>query len=356
MNTQSDADLPVFDPEFAGAAASLATQDSPSSADAHSYVFGADMGEFDSEGFLGPESLPPDGGAVDPEPSPVQVEKPPPAPPVTPRRRRSLPIPVVLGLSGLLLAAGGAYWYMRAPHASDQASTALARNEMAPSGIDTLPDPTSRPNPTLPIAEATSVDTSASQRRPLPGPPQPGATRTDIPLSVSRQPAATSPGAPSRASRKTSTEVSTPESQPSKHSAKGRAKDATPDGSGATAPQKMRVLKFPRDDSIGVVYTAPWDSTDVTDWSKVGDAMATIPVLPGKRIHLIVNVDNLAALDGLDANALDMVTLKNSAIDDDDLEHLLRFTSLTSLKLGDANISDAAKERLQMALPNCTIR
>jgi beta-lactamase regulating signal transducer with metallopeptidase domain/Leucine-rich repeat (LRR) protein len=102
---------------------------------------------------------------------------------------------------------------------------------------------------------------------------------------------------------------------------------------------QVRMLHFPQDRSLGVLYTRDSELRDRRSrqgWEELGQARGEISVLPGKELRLAVsdhNYEHLAGLASLGANDIQDLSISCRNLKDSDLLHLKGLAGLQSLRL-----------------------
>jgi beta-lactamase regulating signal transducer with metallopeptidase domain len=127
--------------------------------------------------------------------------------------------------------------------------------------------------------------------------------------------------------------------------AKAPSQRATVDGTEAAKPD-TRVIHFPKDQSMGIVYVGELRTTDPLwwqGWEEVGEAKGDVAVPADKDVRLTVNTNGLEHLSFLEALGPDDIQAMNfvyplKRLDDKDLVHLAGLTGLRLLRIDGASI------------------
>ncbi|MCH7780183.1 MAG: hypothetical protein IH848_04995, partial [Acidobacteria bacterium] len=137
---------------------------------------------------------------------------------------------------------------------------------------------------------------------------------------------------------------------------KGIAKQKT--GSELQKGQK-RLLKFPADKAVGMVYTRPRRAdgygifhtfNTFNNWKRFGVARGDVRVPANADVRLDITRDsstNLSFLDKLSPDAIQTMLLTNTRVDDSGLEHIGRLTGLKYLDLTYTKITDRGIQHLE---------
>jgi len=121
------------------------------------------------------------------------------------------------------------------------------------------------------------------------------------------------------------------------------------------AAGSTRVVHFPRDRSMGLVYVGDLRPTDPLwwqGWEEVGEARGDVIIPAQKDVRLVINrerLQNLSFLGALrpdDIQALIFRYGDGKRADDTALEHLAKLAGLRLLSLYNAAVTDAGLERL----------
>ncbi len=115
-----------------------------------------------------------------------------------------------------------------------------------------------------------------------------------------------------------------------------------------------RVLHFPTDRAMGVVYWRPASDRFMyalydKEWKRLGDAQGEVRVPANADVKLAVSKAASTDLSGLDALApgdIQVLGLDATDVDDDGLRHVGRLTGLRILSLEQTRISDAGVQHL----------
>ena len=105
-----------------------------------------------------------------------------------------------------------------------------------------------------------------------------------------------------------------------------------------------RVIHFPPDRSIGMLYVQDWDSLETSsysDWEPLCEAAGDVTVPAGKALRLDWSKevgDDLSALSVLASDDLQEFGLADIQIADDQLRHIVHLTGLQELDLSETNI------------------
>jgi hypothetical protein len=139
-----------------------------------------------------------------------------------------------------------------------------------------------------------------------------------------------------------------------------------------TGKHAVRTVCFPKDDSIGVLFTRKPDSDSFLDWYRLGEAIGTVHIPAGKALRLdipegsaeaLATLQNLQANDlqalflhkpkGLDLQGIRSLTgltelyLSGSGVTNDALSNILRFDKLHRLYLYETQVNDTGVEGLK---------
>ncbi len=118
----------------------------------------------------------------------------------------------------------------------------------------------------------------------------------------------------------------------------------------------VRVIHFPKDRSVGLLYVGQLRTTDPLwwqGWEEIGEAKGDVTVPPDKDVRLTVNaqgVENLSFLEALrpdDIQALEFSYADAKRVDDAALEHLAKLTGLRFLSLDNTSIRAGGLEHLK---------
>lgn len=106
-------------------------------------------------------------------------------------------------------------------------------------------------------------------------------------------------------------------------------------------PKKDRVVHLPGDGSIGYLSLGDGNPSS-SDWEEIGPATGTIIVPGGRRLFLKVaeGTEDISILSRYKPTDLDLISLDDTAIQDQDLAHIAHMTRLRYVGLGDVVISD----------------
>jgi len=105
-----------------------------------------------------------------------------------------------------------------------------------------------------------------------------------------------------------------------------------------------RVIHFPPDRSIGMLYVLDWDrleTSSYSDWVPLCEAAGDVTVPSGKALRLDLSKDtgeDLSSLSALDPNDLQMLFCYGVELVDDEFEHLSGLTGLQEIYLRDSGI------------------
>jgi thiol-disulfide isomerase/thioredoxin/Leucine-rich repeat (LRR) protein len=134
---------------------------------------------------------------------------------------------------------------------------------------------------------------------------------------------------------------------------------AAADASGADAndqaPAAERVLHFPADRTMGIVYQRESNEKGyvygvyVEEWKTVGEARGEVRVPAGKEVRLDLSKAasaDLSGLDGLGPDDLDVLNCRRTDVTDEGLAHVGRLTGLLILDLESNRITDAGMKNL----------
>lgn len=109
---------------------------------------------------------------------------------------------------------------------------------------------------------------------------------------------------------------------------------------------RTRVVRFPRDHSLGIVFTADWTVLEAGDdarWQALGEAMGEVSIPAGKAVRLDLSRENkdLFPLAALEPNDLQVLSCESVELGDDELKHLAHLTGLREIDLGGTTIHGA---------------
>jgi hypothetical protein len=114
-----------------------------------------------------------------------------------------------------------------------------------------------------------------------------------------------------------------------------------------------RVLHFPSRRSMGVLYATYWGrrlpGVLAGGWWKLGSARGTVIVPAGNQVWLAVGdraAANLAPLSNLSPDALQVLSLEDTPVNDDDMRHVACLTGLRDLSLHGTRVSPDGLEPL----------
>lgn len=112
-------------------------------------------------------------------------------------------------------------------------------------------------------------------------------------------------------------------------------------GAGRTS---ARIINFPSDRSMGMLYVMDWDKWEKRDysaWKLLCEATGKVTVPEGKILRLNLSKeagDDLSPLSTLKSNDLVILNFQGIEITDDQLQHIARFTNLQVLNLSETGI------------------
>lgn len=110
------------------------------------------------------------------------------------------------------------------------------------------------------------------------------------------------------------------------------------------AEAQVRIVHFPSNRSMGMLYTLDWnlvDTSSYSDWKPLCEASGDVAVPAGKALRLDLSKDaskDLAPLRALEPNDLTMLFCRGTEISDDQFAHLSHLTGLQEIYLEDTGI------------------
>ncbi|MFC1637083.1 M56 family metallopeptidase, partial [Planctomycetota bacterium] len=105
-----------------------------------------------------------------------------------------------------------------------------------------------------------------------------------------------------------------------------------------------RIICFPKDQSMGMLYVLDWDKLDTSsysEWEPLCEATGNVTIPTGKALRLELNKDagdDLSSLSALKPNDLQILMCHRVEILDDELIHLSGLTGLQELHLSSTEI------------------
>ena len=115
------------------------------------------------------------------------------------------------------------------------------------------------------------------------------------------------------------------------------------------APPDARVIHFPVDRSLGVLYQRSWTAPPTGQWARMGQAQGTVEVAAGVAVRLVVDPDaarDLSALARIEPDALHTIELVGDEVDDEDMLYVGRLTGLRGINLSYTKVTNAGLENL----------
>jgi len=116
----------------------------------------------------------------------------------------------------------------------------------------------------------------------------------------------------------------------------------------ATAPAPpARTLAFPADVRIGTLMVRDWSYTSNTQgafgapWRNLGDAKGKVEIPAGQEVQLLLEpsqAQHLKSLKRLGKNALQSLSVKNSAVGDGDMAYIAHLTGLFELDISNTQV------------------
>jgi glycosyltransferase involved in cell wall biosynthesis len=111
-------------------------------------------------------------------------------------------------------------------------------------------------------------------------------------------------------------------------------------------PPPERVLRFPKDGSLGLLFVRPW-GLGIWQWQEFGSAVGDVSVPAQRDLMLVPTRDTahrLAALGSLVAGDLQALSLRQLELTDEEFRSIEGSSGLVYLDLRDTRISDRALE------------
>jgi predicted nucleic acid-binding Zn-ribbon protein len=115
------------------------------------------------------------------------------------------------------------------------------------------------------------------------------------------------------------------------------------------APPEARILRFPDDRSLGVLFTRKWTAQPLGQWNRLGAAQGAVAIPAEQAVRLVVDsaaATDLSPLARLEPDALHTIELVGKEANDEAMLHVGRLTGLRGINLSYTGVTNAGLMQL----------